>query len=185
MITNKQAWAYFESLGWTRSKDEVGDTQHMKMLTDRRVSVLFDFRRLPENYTLRSSFSVSTSEYLETSSYVAGRKEMGYHILARGKTLRQESFDFCDMENYSDFLISWALETNLEEELKKLRELPTSAPGNAPLRHLSALAVAGDVKTLTMYQAALAKGDRLGFVPYIKEDYIDRALQKAKDRSAL
>jgi hypothetical protein len=49
-----------------------------------------------------------------------------------------------------------------------------------PLRHLAALAIAGDLQTLSRYQRSFAHGDRLNFVPYITADLIDRALSLAQ-----
>ena len=53
-----------------------------------------------------------------------------------------------------------------------------------PMRHLAALALAGDVAKLKSYQASFEAGDRLGFVPYITKDYIDRAVALAEKYAA-
>ncbi len=45
-----------------------------------------------------------------------------------------------------------------------------------PLRHLAALAIAGDVSCLANYQFSFEQGDRLGFVPYVTQNMIGRAL---------
>ena len=80
---------------------------------------------------------------------------------------------------YSD----WALAQDLAAVKKRLRGLPTDSIGIKPLKHLSALAEAGEVETLRSYADAFARGDRLGFVPYITEDYIARALEIAKEKA--
>ncbi len=178
MITNQEAWAYFETKSWARSRDEVGDTLHELELADRTVDVLFDFRKLPKEYLLRASFSMSTPRYLEVSAYIRGRRS-GYHIVASGKRLSQVEFDYSDLDDFSDFLINWAKDVDIEHELAQLCALPTSAPGNRPIRHLAALAVTKDTETLKRYQRAFESGDRLGFVPYIKKDFIDRAVEAA------
>lgn len=59
--------------------------------------------------------------------------------------------------------------------------LPTDAPGARPIWHLAALALLGDVAKLKPYQASFEAGDRLGFVPYITKDYIDRAVTLAEE----
>ncbi len=51
-----------------------------------------------------------------------------------------------------------------------------------PLRHLAALAIAGDVERLNSYKNSFEKGDRLGFVPYITVDMIDRAILIAQKK---
>ena len=78
----------------------------------------------------------------------------------------------------------WALAQDLDAVKERLRGLPTDSVGYYPLMHLAALAEAGDVETLQSYADAFARGDRLGFVPYITEDYIARALEIAKERAA-
>ncbi|MFV9439627.1 DUF6990 domain-containing protein [Pseudomonas aeruginosa] len=50
-----------------------------------------------------------------------------------------------------------------------------------PLRHLAALAIAGDVSCLANSQFSFEQGDRLGFVPYITQDMIERALLIARN----
>jgi hypothetical protein len=80
----------------------------------------------------------------------------------------------------SEKAISWARSQNIESGLMGYRNLPTDAKGAMPLRHLAALAVAGDVERLEGYKKSFDMGDRLGFVPYITASMIDRAILKAK-----
>ncbi|WP_411828772.1 DUF6990 domain-containing protein [Pseudomonas bijieensis] len=47
------------------------------------------------------------------------------------------------------------------------RKLPTEAKGGMPIRHLAALAIAGDAGRLDEYKRSFEKGDRLEFVPYL------------------
>ncbi|WP_414858990.1 DUF6990 domain-containing protein [Pseudomonas aeruginosa] len=61
------------------------------------------------------------------------------------------------------------------------RALPTNSKGAMPLRNLAALAIAGDVSCLANYQFSFEQGDRLGFVPYITQDMIERALLIARN----
>ncbi|RMQ97899.1 hypothetical protein ALP94_02834 [Pseudomonas savastanoi pv. glycinea] len=79
----------------------------------------------------------------------------------------------------SESAISWARSQNIESGLMFYRNLPTDSKGAMPLRHLAALAIAGDVERLDGYKKSFEVGDRLGFVPYITDAMIDRALLKA------
>ena len=45
-----------------------------------------------------------------------------------------------------------------------------------PLYHLAALSILGDAERLNEYLIYFQNGNRLGFVPYITEDMIYRAL---------
>ena len=76
--------------------------------------------------------------------------------------------------------MSWARSLNIESGLMVYRSLPTDSKGAMPLRHLAALAIAGDVERLDGYKKNFEMGDRLGFVPYITDGMIDRAVLKAK-----
>ena len=84
----------------------------------------------------------------------------------------------------SERSIAWAEEQDLDAELKALAALPTDASGTGPILHLAALAVSGDVAKLQSYQTTFEAGDRLGFVPYIKRDFIDRAVALAGEYAA-
>lgn len=61
------------------------------------------------------------------------------------------------------------------------RALPTDSKGARPLRHLAALAITGDIGRLAKYQRRFEQGDRLGFVPYITAEMLERALLLAQD----
>lgn len=84
----------------------------------------------------------------------------------------------------SDEAIAWAKVQDLDKALYDYAALPTDIPGIQPVLHLGALAVLGDVAKLRFYQASFEAGDRLGFVPYITKDYIDRALAFAERHAA-
>ncbi|WP_421667180.1 DUF6990 domain-containing protein [Pseudomonas syringae] len=76
--------------------------------------------------------------------------------------------------------MSWARAQNIEEGLAAYRKMPTHAKGVMPVRHLAALAIAGDTGRLEEYKKSFETGDRLGFVPYVTSDMINRALMMAK-----
>lgn len=82
----------------------------------------------------------------------------------------------------SQCAISWASVQDIEKGLAIYRALPTHSKGALPLRHLAALAVAGDVERLAKYQFSFVQGDRLGFVSYVTQEMISRALSLAQDR---
>ena len=63
-----------------------------------------------------------------------------------------------------------------ESALTEFAGYETSRPGSAGLLHLAALACLGDRAILKGYQAARARGQSAGFVPYVTNEMIDRAL---------
>lgn len=89
-------------------------------------------------------------------------------------------FSCDDIIRLSDKAISWARSQNIDEGLRVYRALPTDVKGAMPIRHLAALAMAGDTGRLDDYKKSFEKGDRLGFVPYVTSDMIDRALMVAQ-----
>lgn len=70
--------------------------------------------------------------------------------------------------------------SDIDAGLAVYKALPTNSKGAMPLQHLAALALARDVSCLLRYQKSFEQGDRLGFVPYIGPEMIDRALQLAQ-----
>lgn len=64
---------------------------------------------------------------------------------------------------------------------ERLINTPTDSVGIVPAQHLAALALSKNFERLEFYLTSLQKGDRLGFVPYITEEYISRALEFARD----
>ncbi|MHA6044579.1 DUF6990 domain-containing protein, partial [Pseudomonas aeruginosa] len=90
-------------------------------------------------------------------------------------------FSLDDVVRLSQSAISWASAQDIEKGLAAYRALPTNSKGAMPLRHLAALAIAGDVSCLANYQFSFEQGDRLGFVPYITQDMIERALLIARN----
>jgi len=76
------------------------------------------------------------------------------------------------------------LKCDLAEALDLNINLPTDSKGSAPLLHLAALAILGRVDRLKSYRTSFETGDRLGFVPYITKDFIDRAVVLAEEYAA-
>ena len=90
------------------------------------------------------------------------------------------SFSVADVVRLSQKSISWASAQDIDAGLAVYTALPTNSKGAMPLRHLAALALARDVSRLLRYQQSFEQGDRLGFVPYIVPEMIDRALHLAQ-----
>jgi len=81
-------------------------------------------------------------------------------------------------------VIDWARNVDISSEIKRHARLSTSSKGAMPLRHLAALALLGATEKLEMYRASFESGDRLGFVPYISIEMIERALEIARANNA-
>jgi hypothetical protein len=81
-------------------------------------------------------------------------------------------------------MLDWVNHIDIEEAVERCLSIPTSSPGAAPIKLLAALAQSGDVATLDYYWSCFNNDIRLGFVPYVTIEYIERALYFAEQRSA-
>lgn len=180
--------------GWLAARDEVGETRveirfgHLIIvgLVDRRDT------RYAENPTGTlimglSAWATDEAVNIAYTSICNPRKRISDHcIIYQTDEFAVSSLIITTQQvvNLSEKTISWAKSCNISEGLKALRNLPTNSIGAMPARHLAALAGAGDVETLSRYRDSFVAGDRLGFVPYITNDFIARALDFAAHRQA-
>ena len=185
MISNKkEIMLAFKGLGWKTGRDSVGDSTCQYMLEDRNLHAMPVFRKLSNKIVFAVDASVSTAPFSKAESEIYGEKNNHAPIIIseyRDFAIEKPEITLEDVRTLSDNMIAWAKAQNIELGLKKYRELSTDAKGALPVRHLAALALRGDLKKLKQYQAAFEKGDRLGFVPYITLEMIERAVKIAEE----
>lgn len=167
--------------GWVCSKDEVGDYFCVRDIGGAEVQIIPSVREHSGHFRVSLTPSVSTKEFSEAVAFVRGEGS-GYSpvIVSNESPEKLPRFSSADVLRMSEKALSWARAQNIESGLMAYRNLPTHAKGAMPLRHLASLAIAGDVGRLEDYKKSFEMGDRLGFVPYITDSMIDRALLKAK-----
>jgi hypothetical protein len=173
----------FITLNWLRYRDEVGDSIIIKRLNDRiiwcvvrnnSIGVEFNGNLSNDIFDKSDNFIDKTRRRYVDNSVIC-QKKFGF---------RKPEYNFDDIGHLSSQILEWAESCDIEAGLAALRALPTDCLGAMPVRHLAALAVAGDTETLGRYRDSFVAGDRLNFVPYIDEGYIDRALDFAEKRRA-
>ncbi|HMQ40145.1 MAG TPA: hypothetical protein PKC09_02625 [Paracoccus sp. (in: a-proteobacteria)] len=175
-----------KSLGWSLSRDEVGDRLASYRLSDRTADIIYGLKRLPDKQQLWVMRSTSTDAF----SSACAKVDPGYGISAplvtpwNNPDIRVPEILEEHVRQASDEAIAWAKAQDLDKALREHAALPTNAPGARPIWHLAALALLGDVAKLKSYQASFAAGDRLGFVNYITKDYIDRAVALAEQTAS-
>jgi len=171
-----------KTLGWSVHIDEVGDRFAIWKLPDRKVRIIYGVRNLSDGQQLDGTLSTSPETFSEAYKFIddCGSNYASLIVKRSGWKVRTPEIIETHVRQASADIISWAKEQNLDAALKEKAALPTAAPGTGPLLHLAALAVLSDIDRLKYYQASFAAGDRLGFVPYITKDYIDRAVDFAK-----
>ena len=175
-----------KSLGWSLSRDEVGDRLASYRLSDRTADIIYGLKRLPDKQQLWVMRSTSTDAF----SSACAKVDPGYGISAplvtpwNNPDIRVPEILEEHVRQASDEAIAWAKAQDLDKALREHAALPTNAPGARPIWHLAALALLGDVAKLKSYQASFAAGDRLVFVNYITKDYIDRAVALAEQTAS-
>jgi hypothetical protein len=177
-------------LGWTQYRYDP-DLVQIKRVFDRVVWVV------PVNNTFSIDMSPCISnDIFDKFTHIIGNEDVDYYtgkitrrryvsgsVICQSQCrLHKEDYTEEDVVLMSNQILEWAASVDIEAGLAALRALPTDCLGAMPVRHLAALAVAGDVETLGRYRDSFAAGDRLDFVPYIDEGYIARALELAEKR---
>lgn len=179
-----QLLAVIGNEGWFVSSDEVGDKYCLDEVDEVVIQLLPHIGKRADHYRLALSPSVSTKEFSEAVAYIAAAHSEFSPIIS--STLPPAKLRNVTPGAVRDLLVqavNWAKSQDIESGLKKYRELPTDSKGAFPLRHLAALAVAGDASRLNDYVNSFLQGDRLGFVNYITQGFIDRACEIAKSKS--
>ncbi len=183
-MKTKEVPRLLKTLGWRVYTDEVGDRVANYFMPDRIVDIIYGIRGQTGDRELVAMLSVSTEAFSHACSEICAEGAR-YSPLVRaweGPARAAPVISEDHVRELSDEAISWAQEQDLDAGLRELAALPTDAPGARPVWHLAALAVMGHIDRLKSYQASFEAGDRLGFVPYITKDYIDRAVSLAETR---
>lgn len=192
MMKMKEVRDLFKVRGWSARRDEAGDLILILPLEDRILDIIPTLRKTyaDKTYTLMVEtfscmHSVTTEKFNHAITFIDPTDKGGYPIVSSvwepdAIKMQKEEIAAEDIINLIPTLIDWARATDIEEGLRKYRELPTASFGSRPLLHLAALAIHGDVDVLVKYQQSFERGDRLGFVPYITDQMIDRAVEYAQ-----
>ncbi|MDU9407343.1 hypothetical protein RTH74_07005 [Pseudomonas sp. zfem001] len=170
-----------EELGWRCGKDEVGDYFCLMDSGNAQIQIIPAIGKRSDHFRVSFMPSVSTKSFTEAVAFVLGEAR-DYVPIIVSNDVPEKIVDFSldDVVRLSQSAISWASAQDIEKGLAAYRALPTNSKGAMPLRHLAALAIAGEVGRLVGYQRSFEQGDRLGFVPYIAAEMIDRALLLAR-----
>lgn len=179
----KEILPVFESLGWSCGKDDVGDHFCLMCLEGAQVQIIPTIGKRSGYFRISLSPSVSSEEFTAAAAFILGR-DGGHEPIVVSSVMPEKliELNFEVIVRLSQSVISWASVQDIEKGLAVYRALPTDSKGALPLRHLAALAVAGDVERLAKYQFSFVQGDRLDFVPYVTQEMISRALSLAQDR---
>ncbi|WP_411385407.1 DUF6990 domain-containing protein [Pseudomonas sp. MPB03] len=168
--------------GWVCSKDEVGDYFCVTDVGGVQLQIIPSVGKRSDHFRVSLIASISSKEFSEAVSIILGDGGGNAPVIVRNEAPEKLfSFSSDDVIRLSEKAISWARSQSIDEGLAVYRRLPTEAKGAMPIRHLAALAITGDTGRLEEYKKSFEKGDRLGFVPYITSEMIERALMIAKE----
>lgn len=179
---DKETLPILQELGWECGKDEAGDVYCQIERDGKQVQVIPTIRRLSDHFRISLMPSISTKEFSAAVTRIFGRPNDHAPIIV--SNLKDEKVPVVtkeDIVRVAEQALSWASLQDIQAGLAAYRSLPTDAKGARPLRHLAALALAGDVDRLQSYKRSFDQGDRLGFVPYITTEMIERAISIAQE----
>lgn len=173
----------FISYGWTRYRDEVNDS--VIITRSSNIIIWCVVRNNTRGVEFNANLSIDLFDLFDNFIEKSQKRFVDNSVICQKKFgFRKADYSSDDISTLSNQILQWAATVDIEAGLAALRALPTDCLGAMPVRHLAALAVAGDVETLGRYRDSFAAGDRLDFVPYIDEGHIARALELAEKRKA-
>lgn len=175
----------FADLGWSCSKDEVGDFFCLMERDGKLIQIIPSFSKRADHFRVSLMPSISTIEFSNAAAFIKG-EEAGFEpiIVSSFPVEKLQSLERNNIERLSKTVLDWVCDQNMSAGLEEYRNLPTNAKGARPLRHLASLVLAGDIAVLERYEKSFERGDKLGFVPYITTDMISRALVLSRSYSS-
>ncbi len=182
----KEVTEFLRAIGWSTKRDEIGYRYARFELPDRVVEIIYSLDRIRDQQKFRGVLSLSTNGFSHAYRKIGGGKDDYGSLMTAwsGLDIRAPEILAEHIQQASEQAIAWAQSQDMDKALRDHAALPTDAPGTGPILHLASLAILGEVEKLKSYQASFESGDRLGFVPYVTKDYIDRAVAVAEELAA-
>ncbi|WP_080278340.1 DUF6990 domain-containing protein [Stenotrophomonas indicatrix] len=184
-MNEKDVASALKEQGWACGRDEAGDYFCIANAGNRQVQVIPYIGKRSDHFRVSLMPSISSEEFSTAAGLILGKGRYYSPVIVSNELPeRLVELSANDVSRLSEKAISWAHAQSLEDGLAAYRNLPTDAKGAMPLRHLAALAIAGEVDRLESYRRNFELGDRLGFVTYITTEMIDRAISIARKHRA-
>jgi len=181
-MKEKEVSSILKEHGWRCDVDDAGDYYCIMDFGECQLQVIPSIGRRSDHFRISLMPSVSSRLFSKHVGFILG--ESRDHVpISTANEVPKKIVDptTADVLSAADEAVSWALDQKIENGLTAYREMATDAKGAMPLRHLAALAMAGDVDRLKFYRDSFSQGNRLGFVPYVTSEMIDRALLIAEE----
>lgn len=185
-MNEKDAVSLLKEQGWSCGRDDAGDYFCTMEVGQLQLQIIPSIAKRADHYRVSLMPSISSRAFSEAVSFILGRQRDHVPIVLNSEPAQKlASISTADISRIAGDAVSWASSQSLESGLTAYRMLPTDAKGELPLRHLAALAMAHDIDRLESYRQSFEAGNRLGFVPYITLEMIDRALILARSEKSL
>ncbi|MBD8189834.1 DUF6990 domain-containing protein [Pseudomonas viridiflava] len=185
-MNEKNVVSILKEQGWDCSKDEVGDYFCVTDLGGIQLQVIPSVGKRSDHFRVSLMPSISTEEFSDAVSFISGDVRNNTPIkVSNDAPEKLVNLSSDSVIKLTEKAISWARSQSIDEGLKFYKDLPTDAKGALPIRHLAALALAGDIGRLSIYKQSFDKGDRLGFAPYITTEMLSRALILGEEKKQL
>ena len=167
--------------GW-ESINFAGSPGGLYTLPDRFIETLYSVIKHEEGVDVRLSLTVSTQEFSNACTIISGRDENNSSLISLigGTCITDVSINEGRFPSLLSEFVKWGREKDLKNAIVEHSQRPTNSAGATPLWHLASLSLLGEIDKLKFYKKSFQSGNRLGFVNYITEDYIDRAINLAK-----
>lgn len=180
-MNEDEACVILQALGWACGKDEVDDHFCIMNLGDIQLQIIPYIGPRSDHFRVSLMPSISSTAFSDAVAFILGEEKHFSPVIVSNETPQKlENLGAEDIADFSASVISWARDQDIEAGLALYRSAPTDAKGAMPLRHLAALAIAHDVAQLAEYLTSFQNGERLGFVPYITVEMIERSLLIAR-----
>ncbi len=188
-MENTELIQQLTEFGWGTHHDDIGDEYPCLNIHGLIVVVSFFIERHIGYEYLSFRASISTKAICSAATYIhkPDNKVAEFYAIDTMDEINSPHRSVIlrsDLLNCADLIFRWANQVDIGSAIHKYASIETSSLGSAPLIHLAALAQSGDVETLTYYIKSFQCGVRLGFVPYITIQHIERALAFARKRQA-
>lgn len=183
-MTNAELYNILLDNGWTIRKG-IDDCAY-KQLPDRQIQVIPGIKKLIEKYQVIMMPSVSTKDFSILVEYIFENKKPR-RIVHSGIIRNKQQSIYTNnptievIEKYLKEIEMWAQEQDIEAGLLRYSEIPFDTKGIYPLYHLAALAITGQSAQLDEYLENFKQGNKMTFSVYIKQDFIERALEASKE----
>lgn len=188
MMKLREIMHHLQSKGWTCGRDSTGERYGVKDFDNLQIQLLplFDKRNGYVIFSLEPS--ISLKQFSFSCAFIMQEKNDFAPLISRdgwpplSLEVNPPQREFIDLKLHDvDLLeeeaIEWAKKQDIDKAIKYYANLPTNSAGSLPLCHLAALVIQGNKERLEYYCQSFLNGDRLGFVPYITDEVIDRAVE--------